>query len=191
MSIDNRAGRRAFPRMRIELRALGRRQTVMRLTALVLALFVGLTGCTDDAPDVVEPRSSSATATTAGIATQSSGTAASCPGSVPRRGVDDAAEVSADALPYIDNAVTDREVALAVMSDAEAELTARLPGVMDVVIGPGFGRAWVGENGGVYAVVPIDDYAFTVVLNSLSDCPIGTDLHRSEGGIPLFFVAAP
>lgn len=125
------------------------------------------------------PEQPSTTATTLRRAT-------ACPGSVPRRTIDPG-EAIADALPYIDNAVTSPSTAQGALSDHESELLQRYHAV-SIEVGPGFGRAWRGQNGGQYEVVDVDDYGLIVHLQAESDCPSPPGLYTSVSNVPLFFV---
>ena len=110
-----------------------------------------------------------------------------CPQSVPRRLVDGGSNVSADALPYIDNATTDRAHVAQVLAANTQSLTS-YQGYIRAEVGPGFGRAWTGQNGGQYQVVNVDDYAIIVHLDNASNCPQGVGLYTSIQDVPLFFV---
>lgn len=119
-----------------------------------------------------------------------------CPGSVSRRV--DGGHPSADALPNIDGAVTDRSRAETLFEQDREALVDRYH-AEHVSLGDGFGRAWTGENGeeGVdYHVVEVDDFGIVVTLPSMRDCPTGAALHvtsrgsfGTDGGLPLFFFA--
>jgi hypothetical protein len=116
--------------------------------------------------------------------------AAPCPASVPRRSLDSTV-VNADALPYIANATTDRSHVSAVLAATTAELRRRYPHMITAEVGPGFGRAWTGQNGGKYQVVNIDDYAIVVHFQATADCPPPPALYAAINNVPLFFVVDP
>lgn len=110
-----------------------------------------------------------------------------CPGSVPRRLVDGTV-AGADALPYIDNATTNRASVEQTLASAESQLRDRYPAMTHAEVGPGFGAAWRGQNGGQYDVVNVDDYAIIVHLSSAAACPQGTALYGARPDAPVFFV---
>ena len=58
-------------------------------------------------------------------------------------------------------------------------------------VGPGFGRAWTGQNGGKYQVVNVDDYAIIIHLQTPADCPPPPALYTAINNVPLFFVIDP
>jgi hypothetical protein len=110
-----------------------------------------------------------------------------CPGSVPRRLVDGTV-AGGDALPYIDNATTDRApVEQALIAD-EPLLRDRYPAMKGAEVGPGFGAAWRGQNGGPSEVVDVDDYAIIVHLSSAAACPRPPALYNALPDVPVFFV---
>jgi hypothetical protein len=156
--------------------------------AITLAL-VGLLACSNDDTDSDRGRVATTSVEREAVQEPSSPDAAvPCPGSVPRRGID--ADVpSADGLPYVDEAVVERSDAEMALTLIEGDLRDRYSGIVDVVVGPGFGRAWVGVQGGPYAVVAVDDFAVVAVLASLEDCPEGLELHVILHGVPVFFGA--
>ena len=110
-----------------------------------------------------------------------------CPGSVPRRLVDGTV-AGADALPFIDNATTNRDSVEQTLTRAESQLRNRYPAMTHAEVGPGFGAAWRGQNGGQYDVVNVDDYAIIVHLSSAEACPQGTALYGALPNTPVFFV---
>jgi len=119
--------------------------------------------------------------------------ASQCPGSVVRRV--GGGDPTADALPNIDAAVTDRSRAEGVFERDRGSLIDRYH-AESVSLADGFGRAWTGVNGGDYKVVDVNDFGIVVRLRSMRDCPTGAALHvtsngpfGSEGGLPLFFFA--
>jgi hypothetical protein len=114
-------------------------------------------------------------------------TSNACAGSVQRGLIDGAAE-SADALPPVEDANTDAARTAQVLQAGTDELRRRYPGFVRAEIGPGFGRAWTGQNGGTVAIVAVEDFAIVVHLDSESACPAGAALHTSFEGVPLFFV---
>jgi hypothetical protein len=97
--------------------------------------------------------------------------------------------MSADGLPNIAGAVVDPRRAQAVLARNAAALRIRYPKLTRVEVGPGFGRAWTGQNGGAYSVVAIRDYGILVHLRGRADCPVGSRLFASVEGIPLFFAS--
>ncbi|MGH9228421.1 MAG: hypothetical protein ACRD07_06760 [Acidimicrobiales bacterium] len=157
----------------------------------IALMLVGLLACSDGGTDSGRAPAGTRLVEPGPIERPSSADAAvQCPGSVPRRGVDEGG-ASADALPYIDDAVVDRSDAETALPLIEGDLRGRYSGIVDVVVGPGFGRAWVGEQGGSYAVVAADDLAVVAVLASVEDCPQGVELHVTLHSVPVFFVAVP
>jgi hypothetical protein len=157
---------------------------------ITLALL-GLLACSNDDVDSDPGRAATTSVEREAVQEPSSPDAAvPCPGSVPRRAIDEGAP-SADALPYVDEAVVERSDAEMALTLIEGDLRDRYPGIVDVVVGPGFGRAWVGVQGGPYAVVAVDDFAVVAVLASLEDCPEGVELHVTLHGVPIFFSAVP
>jgi hypothetical protein len=166
-----------------------RRIVFKRVRLAITVALVGLLACSND--DTDSDSGSAATTSVEREAEPSSPDAAvPCPGSVPRRGIDEDAP-SADALPHVDEAVIERTNAEMALTLIEGDLRDRYSGIVDVVVGPGFGRAWVGVQGGPYAVVAVDDFAVVAVLASLEDCPEGVDLHVTLHGVPVFFGAVP
>jgi hypothetical protein len=158
--------------------------------AITLAL-VGLLACSNDDADSDRGRAATTSGEREAVQEPSSPDAAvPCPGSVPRRGIDEDAP-AADALPYVDEAVVERNDAEMALTVIEGDLQDRYSGIVDVVVGPGFGRAWVGVQDGPYAVVAVDDFAVVAVLASLEDCPEGVELHVTLHGVPFFFGAVP
>jgi hypothetical protein len=158
--------------------------------AITLAL-VGLLARSNDDTDSDRGRAATTSGEREAVQEPSSPDAAvPCPGSVPRRGIDEDAP-SADALPYVDEAVVERNDAEMALTVIEGDLQDRYSGIVDVVVGPGFGRAWVGVQDGPYAVVAVDDFAVVAVLASLEDCPEGVELHVTLHGVPVFFGAVP
>lgn len=111
-----------------------------------------------------------------------------CPGSVLRRV--DGGDPGADALPPLESAATDRRDAEAVLERRRNELTTRYDAAR-ITIGPGFGRAWAGVNGGAYDLVDVDDVALLVEVRDIADCPTGASLHTGIDGVPLFFFFEP
>ncbi|MDH4148012.1 MAG: hypothetical protein OEY23_22880 [Acidimicrobiia bacterium] len=110
-----------------------------------------------------------------------------CPGSVARRAVE-GTPVGADGLPHLDGAIIDPLVADRVLSDSLEQLRRTHPALVTAEVGPGFGRAWVGENGGDHRVVDVDDFGIVVHLSHEVDCP-GADLDNAAiRDVPLFFV---
>jgi hypothetical protein len=168
------------------------RRLVCKSVRLTIAVaLLGLLACSND--DTDSDRDSTTTTSVGREAVwepSSPDAAVPCPGSVPRRGIDDDAP-AADALPYVDEAVVERSDAEMALTRIEDDLRDRYSGIVDVVVGPGFGRAWVGEQGGPYAVVAVDDFAVLAVLASLEDCPVGVELHVTLHGVPIFFSAVP
>ena len=111
----------------------------------------------------------------------------SCPGSVPRRTIE-GTEIGADALPNADDSITDPARATEILSDNIDELRRRYPASVNAEVGPGFGRAWTGDNGGEYRIVSVDDYGIVVHFATETACPTGGDVHAGIGNMPLFFV---
>lgn len=107
-----------------------------------------------------------------------------CPGSVIRRV--DGGDPQADALPPLTDAATDAAVAQAELDRRRDELLERYD-ALSVDLGPGFGRAWAGVNGGRFAEVDVDDYGILVALRRPADCPVGEALHQALDRVPLFF----
>ena len=110
-----------------------------------------------------------------------------CPNSVHRRLFDGVVE-NADALPFIDDANTDFLFTGRVLNAGTGELRGRYPGFVRAEVGPGFGRAWEGENGGPASIRDVDDFAIVIHLESAAACPVDSALHVSFEGVPLFFV---
>lgn len=108
------------------------------------------------------------------------------------RRVDGDLRASADALPNVEQAVTNREAAETAFQTDRAGLYEAY-GAEHVELAEGFGRAWEGEPGeeGVdYTVVDIDDFGILLTLASEQDCPSGSALYVwSSSGLPLFFLA--
>jgi len=155
-------------------------------TLLLIASVTSTTAIMGGAPEldryfVVDHRAD------ASITTQSE----ACPGSVPRRLIDGQV-AGADALPYIDDATTDRASVEQALLANEDELRNRYPGMTRAEAGPGFGAAWQGQNGGQHQVVEVNDYAIIVHVRSATECPTGAALYTSLGtappNVPLFFV---
>ena len=111
-----------------------------------------------------------------------------CPRSIPRRSVEPGVDVSADALPPLASAMTDAAVVARTLADNEDELHRRYPGLVSAEVGPGFGRAWTGTNGGPVQIVDVDDYAIVVHLDSLRSCA-NVPLYAGVGNVPVFVVA--
>jgi len=130
------------------------------------------------------------TASGASTPTRLSKTPTGCPGSTPRRLVD-RRDVAADALPNVANVTTDRDLVASVLAVNRPELVRRYPQLLSTEIGPGFGRAWTGQNGGRYTVVNVNDFAIIVHLPTASLCPAPPSLYTSINSIPLFFVVDP
>ena len=116
-----------------------------------------------------------------------SGVSGACPESVPRRLVDGVI-AGADALPYIDNAFTDRDQVERALVEDEPLLRSRYPAMTSAEVGPGFGAAWTGQNGGAYDVVNVDDFAIVVHLSSVAGCPSPEVLHGELYQAPVVFV---
>jgi hypothetical protein len=109
--------------------------------------------------------------------------AALCPGSIAGR-----AE-SADGLPNVHEILVDGSQVQAVLAGNEAALRSRYPNVTSLEVGPGFGQAWDGTNGGGYGIVEVRDFGIIVHLRSRADCPSGESLFASIGRVPLFFAS--
>lgn len=147
-----------------------------RFLAATVALSVLGPACTDDGSSRTEGYQSG-----------------QCPGSVVRRV--DGGHPTADALPNVDGAVTDRSRAEAVFARDRGSLIDRYQAER-VSLAEGFGRAWAGENGGDYQVVDVNDFGIVVTLRSMKECPTGAALYvtsrgpyGSEAELPLFFFA--
>ena len=113
-----------------------------------------------------------------------------CPDSVVRRA--DGGDPTADALPNVEEAITDRVAAVEAFAHDRDGLRDAY-GATSIGLGDGFGRAWTGAKGqeGVdYNVVDIDDFGILVTFPTRLACPFGSGLYvRSESGLPLFFFA--
>lgn len=120
--------------------------------------------------------------------TAGSPAATPCPHSVHRRLVEGGQPPSADALPNINDSVTDRAVAVGALSDSKVALKSVYPTAVSMTVGPGFGWAWDGENGGKYNVVEVADFAIVVELPTATDCPTPPGLYTGTRNVPLFFV---
>ena len=135
-----------------------------------------------------EPATSSA-GRSAAVPSQSAVASTACPNSVRRRLVEGVgANESADGLPSIDNASTDVARVQQALAAHESELRMSYPDVVGLDVGPGYGRAWTGQNGGQYRIVDVHDYAIVVHLRTTSACPQGADLYVGVDNVPLFFV---
>lgn len=168
-----------------------RRLVCKRVRLAIILALVGLLACSND--DMDADRGSAATTSVERKAVQepsSPDAAVPCPESVPRRGIDEDAP-SADGLPHVHEAVVERSDAEMALTLIESDLRDRYSDIVGVVVSPGFGRAWVGVQGGPYAVVAVDDFAVVAVLASLEDCPEGVELHVTLHGVPVFFGAVP
>ena len=115
-----------------------------------------------------------------------------CPDSVVRRA--DGGDPTADGLPNVGSAITERAAASEAFEHDRDALRDAYRGT-SIVLGEGFGRAWTGANGqeGVdYDVVDVDDFGILVTFPTRKACPFGSGLYvRSESGLPLFFFAPP
>lgn len=137
--------------------------------ALVVSLGAGCSGSESDSQPALENG------------------AVQCPGSVVRRV--DGGEPLADALPNVEEAITDQAAAKAAFDLDRATLADRYSAT-SVELGDGFGRAWRGENGGDFEVADVDDWGVVITLSSPESCPEDSDLHvASANGLPLFFFA--
>jgi hypothetical protein len=118
-----------------------------------------------------------------------------CPGSIPRRLIDADPPTSADGLPPLESVITDRQHAVNVLAETDAELHSMYPRLRTLEVGPGFGRAWTGDvtpaSTTNVTIVDVDDYAIQVVFTDPADCPQGAALYASLQGVPLFFVLGP
>jgi hypothetical protein len=118
-----------------------------------------------------------------------------CPGSVPRRLIDADPPTSADGLPPLESVITDRQHAVNVLAETDAELHSMYPRLRTLEVGPGFGRAWTGDVTAAsitnVSIVDVDDYAIQVGFTDPADCPHGAALYASLQGVPLFFVVGP
>jgi hypothetical protein len=98
------------------------------------------------------------------------------------------ASMSADGLPNIAGATTDRHRVEAVLQADRPHLLDGDRHVSAVSVGEGFGRAWKGQNGGRYAIVRVQDYAILLHVASAADCPRGKGLPAlSIDGVPIFY----
>jgi len=88
-----------------------------------------------------------------------------CRGSVPLE------RVGPDGLPSVREVAVDPVAAQRSLRTREASLRTRYPNVVDVRIGPGYGRAYDVSDEGRITVLAIDDYAIIVTLRSRRDCP--------------------
>ena len=104
-----------------------------------------------------------------------------CPGS--------ALGETADGLPNLQEASTSEAHAQGVLKSHEQAFRSRYANVTNLEIGPGFGRAWDGTNGGAYTVVPVRDFAIIVHMQSQNDCPVGETLFATIERVPLFFAS--
>jgi hypothetical protein len=99
----------------------------------------------------------------------------------------DEAHFSADGLPNVTAATTDRTKVDKVWRANQFRLRTSLPHVTAVTVGPGFRLAWKGKNGGPYEVIYVRDYAILLHLASVKDCPRGKRPLASVDGAPLFY----
>jgi hypothetical protein len=99
----------------------------------------------------------------------------------------DEASFGADGLPNVTNAMTDLKHVETVWRTNRAGLLASTSHATAVTVGVGFARAWDGENGGKYWIVPTRDYAVIIHLASASDCPGGKAPPTSVDGVPIFY----
>jgi hypothetical protein len=114
-----------------------------------------------------------------------------CPDSVPRRAVEGGVPSDGDALPELSNAVTEPAAAEATLERDSASLKQRYPAAFDLRVGPGFGWAWTGVNGGDYSIVQVESFGIEVRLADPASCPIGSELYVYSGtfpSAPLFFL---
>jgi streptogramin lyase len=105
-----------------------------------------------------------------------------CPGSMPLE------RIGADGLRPIAAVTTDATTAQRSLEEREASLRARYPRVVDVEVGPGYGRAYDVSEHGRITVLAVDDYAIIVTLRSRSDCPDLAQMPAVEigQGVPVF-----
>jgi hypothetical protein len=96
------------------------------------------------------------------------------------------AEFTADGLPNIAEAKTDRKKVDTVWRANRRRLLTN-PHVTAVTVGVGFARAWKGENGAPYEIVPNHDYAILLHVASATDCPSGSVPPEAVDGVPLFY----
>jgi hypothetical protein len=94
---------------------------------------------------------------------------------------------TADGLPNVAGAMTDQKHVDAVLRANHRELLASNPGVRSVSVGVGFARAWEGQNGGAYEILPVHDYAIMFHVASPADCPRGKLLPGSVDDVPIFY----
>ena len=103
-------------------------------------------------------------------------------------GVDDA-DWSADGLPYVTGAVTDRATVERGLQESRSRLLADNPEVTDITVGPGYRRAWKGVNGGPYEIVYVHDYALILHVKSDQDCPRRYKPNAFRPGVEIFYTA--
>jgi hypothetical protein len=99
----------------------------------------------------------------------------------------DEADFSADGLPYVTDAVTNRATAEAALQARERRLYVDHPDVSAITVGPGFRRAWRGENGGPYEIVYVHDYAILLHVATADDCPRGKGFVDRFPGVKIFY----
>jgi hypothetical protein len=97
--------------------------------------------------------------------------------------------MTGDGLPNVVGAMTDQKHVVAVLRANRRELLASYPRVGSVSVGVGFARAWEGQNGGAYKIVPVHDYAIMFHVASPRDCPRGKLLPGSVDDVPVFYTA--
>jgi hypothetical protein len=97
------------------------------------------------------------------------------------------ANVTADGLPNVAGATTDRKSVDKIWQRNRRQLLVDHPDVTAVTVGVGFARAWKGQNGGPYEIVPIHDYAIMLHVASTAYCPRGKLPIAAVDGAPIFY----
>ena len=96
--------------------------------------------------------------------------------------------IGPDGLASVDAVATDRAVAQRSLNAREPAFRVRYPHVVDVRVGPGYGRAYDLNEQGRITVRAVDDYAIIVTLRSRRDCPDLAQMPAVEIGVdvPVF-----
>ena len=102
---------------------------------------------------------------------------------VPRVVID---ALNADGLPALENVITSEHQITGLASALADRIRARYPNVIDVGVGPGWGRAWT-DQGGQIRVVPVDDYAIVATVGTAADCPTIPGYGAGIDGATVFF----
>src|SRR5690349_18557566 len=66
--------------------------------------------------------------------------------------------MSADGLPNIEGATTNRQVVEEQLRQNLTALQQEHPEAVAIDVGPGYGRAWTGTNGGPFKIVHVKDW---------------------------------